>query len=253
MIREDSIVLAAGAVARVIVLSRAEKKNAISSELADALGDAIERASADTSVRAIILGAEGDVFAAGGDLDEIAEGTRQKDGAARVLAIGERLRAMEASPVPVLVALTGDVYGGGCELVLLADVIVAEEQARLSFRHARMGLAPAWGGTVRLVERVGPTVAARMLYTAESIKAEDAEMYGLVTEVVRTGEALQRCLTLAIDIAKSSRDGVAGVKRSLRAALYATREAARVGESAVFRDLFGSAAHLEAMRALGRR
>jgi enoyl-CoA hydratase/carnithine racemase len=253
MIREESIVVSASAIARVVMLARPEKKNAISSELAEALGDAVERAAADPTVRAVILAAEGDVFAAGGDLDEIAAGARAAGGAERVLAIGERLRVIEEAPVPVLTALTGDVYGGGCELVLLTDVIVAEEHARLSFRHARMGLAPAWGGTSRLVERVGSAVAARMLFTGEMIDAGTALDAGLVSELVATGGALQRCLTLAIELSKSSRDGVAGVKQSLVASLKGSRDAARAGEAAVFRRLFGGEAHLAAMKAAGRR
>ncbi len=253
MIREEAIVLGGpSSVALVLTIARPEKKNAISREIAEALADAVEQAGDDDAVRAIILAADGDVFAAGGDLDEIAADL-DDGGADNVLAIGERLRAIETCPVPVIVALTGDVYGGGCELVLLADVIVAEEQARLSFRHARMGLAPAWGGSSALLARTSAGFAARVLFTAEAIDARAAERAGLVTEVVPTGKALERCVRLAGEIASAPRDGVAGVKASLYAARRLAGDDARTGEANVFRALFGGAAHRAVMHTLRRR
>lgn len=255
MIREERVAVGGpddDAVAAVLTLARPEKKNALSSAMVGALESAVARANGDATVRAVILTADGDVFAAGGDLDEMAAALVVPDGAGELLAIGERLRAMEQADVPVLMAVGGDVYGGGCELTLLADVVILEEHARLSFRHARMGLSPAWGGAARLLERVGPTVASRMIFTAETIDAATADRTGLVTEVVARGMSLARCLAIAKAIAQSARSAVAGDKRCLQRVREARRGASAAAEADAFRSLFGAEAHLAAMQAMGR-
>jgi enoyl-CoA hydratase/carnithine racemase len=253
VIREDAVVLGGPtSLARIVTLARSEKKNAISQEVADALADAVERASDDMTVRVIILAADGDVFAAGGDLDEIAANV-DGDGVDQILRMGARMQEMETCPLPVLCALSGDVYGGGCELILLADFIIAEEHARISFRHARMGLAPAWGGTTRLLERASASFVSRILLTAETIDARTAEQAGLVSEVVPRGTSVERCLKVAGEIARASRASVAGIKASIAAARRPQREAAREGEAEVFRSLFGGSAHRGALDALNRR
>jgi hypothetical protein len=132
--------------ARLVTVSRPEKKNALDLRTADALREAIDDAAGDDEVRGIVLMGEGNVFLSGGDLGEIARALEEADGAERVLEMGRLLGAIERAPVPVVAAVTGDVYGGGCELVLLCDFVIVEASAGFSFRHARMGLSPAWGG-----------------------------------------------------------------------------------------------------------
>ncbi len=248
MIREETI-----AHARVVTLARPEKRNALSSELAKALGDAVRRAAADEDVRAIVLAADGPVFAAGGDLDELATIVDDPDGASRVLAIGDELEAILACPVPVIAAVAGDVYGGGCELLLQCDLAVMEPRARLSFRHARMGLSPAWGGTARLVERVGPTSAARLLYTAATIGAEEAARIGLVTEVAPDGGAIAAATALAAQIASADRAVIAAQKALLRSVLATARSASKALEGETFRRLWGGRAHVRAMQRFAER
>jgi enoyl-CoA hydratase/carnithine racemase len=253
MIRDERVALFDDRFAAILTLARPEKKNALSREMAVALTDGIQRAASEDSVRAIVIAADGDVFAAGGDLDEIALAIDAEDGAGEVIALGARLRVIEEIDVPVLMAVSGDVYGGGCELVLLADIAVLEEQAHLSFRHARMGLSPAWGGSARLVERVGPTLAARMLFTAETITALAAEQSGLVTEIAAKGESVSRCVAIAREIAKAARSAVAGDKRCLQGVRAAMRGASAEAEAIAFRSLFGGDAHIAAMDALRQR
>ena len=104
-----------------------------------------------------------------------------------VVDLGEELAACERADVPVIAAVQGDVYGGGCEFLLLCDLVIVESHAEIAFRHAKMGLSPAWGGLTRLVERVGPIEAARLLFTAEKIDAAEARRIGMVNEVVPEG------------------------------------------------------------------
>ncbi len=232
----------------VVRLTREEKRNALGRELVDALVEAITYAECDPSVRGVVLAARGAVWAAGGDLDELAAILDAPDGAERVLAIGDALRAIERCDLPVVAAIEGRVLGGGCELALLCDAVFAGEGARFSFRHAAMGLSPAWGGGVRLDARVGPLAASRLLMTAEEIEAREAARLGLVNAAVDAGEAENHALTFLRRCALHARDAVAAQKRSLRVARVARwREAERV-EAEVFRSRWGGDAHRAAMR-----
>jgi enoyl-CoA hydratase/carnithine racemase len=229
-------------------LARDEKRNALGRELVDALVDAIDCAACDPSVRGVVLAARGGVWAAGGDLEELGAITEAPDGADQVLAIGDALQAIERCDVPVVAAIEGRVLGGGCELALLCDAVFAGERARFSFRHAAMGLSPAWGGGVRLEARVGPLAAARLLMTAEEIDAREAARVGLVNAAVDAGEAEQHATAFLRRCAIHARDAVAAQKRALRAARDARwGEAGRV-EAEVFRSRWGGEAHRAAMR-----
>lgn len=239
-VREET----AGA-ARVLTIDRADKKNAIDARTAEALAGAIDRASADPAVRGIVLAGAGDVFLAGGDLGELGSLPRDARGADAVLAMGRRLDAIDASTVPVYAAIGGDVYGGGCEVVLACDEAIVEPGVRLAFRHAAMGLCPAWGATGRLLDRVGTQVAARLLFTAEPIGAEEALRVGLVSEIAPTAGAIARALDRVERIARADRAVVAEQRRLLRA--VAAARAARDLEADAFRRLWGAPAHVAAM------
>jgi enoyl-CoA hydratase/carnithine racemase len=229
-------------------LARDEKRNALGRDLVAALVDAIAYAECDPSVRGIVLAAQGGVWAAGGDLDELEAILDAPDGAERVLAIGDALRAIERCDVPVVAAIEGRVLGGGCELALLCDAVFVGERARFSFRHAAMGLSPAWGGGVRLDARIGPLAAARLLMTAEEIEAREAARLGLVNAAVDAGEAEHHAIAFLRRCAIHTRDAVAAQKRSLRAARDARWSEAERVEAEVFRSRWGGDAHRAAMR-----
>lgn len=236
--------------AAVVTLNRPETHNAVDRAAGEALAHAIEAAGRDPEVRAVILTGAGDrTFMSGGDLNMLADMVARGEDGAGVLALGEAIGACERAPVPVIAAVQGDVYGGGCELLLLCDLVVMESHAGLAFRHARMGLAPAWGGLTRLLERVGPLEAARLLYTAERIDATEALRLGMVNEVVPKGCAKARALDLARRIAENPRDTVAALKRGLQAVRAAKRGAAIAEERAVFHAQWGGADHRAAMAA----
>jgi len=189
----------------VLTIDRPGTRNAIDAALAKRLAEAATEAAADPSARAIVLTATGaEAFVSGGDLNEIAGHVRDGGGPGPVLDMYAPLLVLEAGELPVIAAVGGDVYGGGCELILLCDMVVMENHAKLAFRHARMGLSPAWGGMTRLMERVGPQEASRLLFTAEEIEATEAQRIGLVGEVVPTGRALGRALERAAIAATST-------------------------------------------------
>jgi enoyl-CoA hydratase len=181
----------------VLTVDRPETHNAIDSATARGLADAVSLASRDPRVRGVVLTGAGDqCFISGGDLNLIAELVRTEQSGQAVLDIGAELAAFERAPVPVVAAVQGDAFGGGCELLLLCDAVIVESHARLGFVHAKMGLTPAWGGLTRLVERVGPLEAARLLYSGERIDAAEALRLGLVNEVVPKGAARARAVAM---------------------------------------------------------
>jgi enoyl-CoA hydratase len=234
--------------AALITIDRPNTKNALDRETARRLGEAVRAASKDPQVRGIVLtGAGDDVFVSGGDLKEFRGLAGRQDGGDAVLAMGDDLAAIEASEVPVVAAVRGQVLGGGCELVLLCDYVVAERHASFSFRHAKMGLTPAWGGLTRLVERVGPQEAARLLFTAERVSAEDALRIGLAAEVVDSGTAVARAVAQVNRIADNPRGTVAAIKRALHAVREARRGDALERERAIFSGMWGAPDHQRAM------
>ncbi len=240
--------------ARLLTFDRPGARNAISGELAERLRDEIQAVDADPQVQAVVLASScPDVFASGGDLKELSRLALDGGGASQVLALGVELGAIETCAVPVIAAVGGAAFGGGCELLMMCDMLVMERQATLRFVHARMGLTPAWGGTTRLIERVGSARAADILMSARAIEAEEALAIGLACEVVAPGEALAAALALAERLSQLPRDALCAVKRSVLASKQARRAEAFAAERKVFRSAWGSPAHRAAFEALAAK
>lgn len=236
--------------AAVITLDRQETHNAIDLAAAKALSEAISMAAHNPKIRGIVVTGAGDrTFMAGGDLRMLAELVKNQETGDAVLDLGRELAACERAPVPVVAAVQGDVYGGGCEFLLLCDLVIMESHAGLAFRHAKMGLSPAWGGLTRLVERVGPLEASRLLYTAERIDASEALRIGLVNEVVPKGTSRARAISMVARIADNPRTTVAALKRALFAVRQEARGDAEDLEREVFSERWGGPDHRDAMNA----
>ncbi len=247
MSTQDPLALSLHGAALIATIQRPKSRNAIDRALAERLCIAAEQASEDPAVRGLVLAAEGPVFLSGGDLRELDAALEAGDAGDLVLAMGERLRALERCAVPVVAAVTGDVFGGGCELCLLCDAVIAEEGTGFSFRHARMGLSPAWGAAARLIARVGPLAARDYLFSARRVDAMEAAASGLVSKLVPQGQALAEACRWVDQIAESDRRVVAEHK-TLLLELSRTREAeAARAEAAAFKRLWGGPAHRAAM------
>lgn len=252
----DSPVLAARrqGPALVLTIQRPQAMNAINREVAEQLRDAVLQAADDEEVQAIVLTAQGrEVFVAGGDLKEFRKLSFDTAGAQHILDLGAEMSCIELSPLPCIAAVQGDVLGGGCELLVLCDAVVMEEHAGIEFRHVRMGLTPAWGGTTRLVERIGSLRATELLLTGRRVEAAEALALGLANQVVPTGMGLTEALRLSQRLAESPRAAVAAIKRSLTEARRAARAEALQREAEVFRTSWGSPSHRAAMQAFASK
>lgn len=236
--------------AMVLTLDRPETQNAIDLAAAKAIAEAVALAGRDPRVRGVVITGAGDrTFMSGGDLNMVADLVKNEQTGDAVLDLGVELAACERAAVPVIAAVQGDVYGGGCEFILLCDLVIMESHAGLGFRHAKMGLSPAWGGLTRLVERVGPLEAARLLFTAERIDAAEALRLGMVNEVVPKGAARARAISMVSRIADNPRTTVAALKRALFEVREARRGRALDTEREVFSERWGGADHRDAMNA----
>ncbi len=203
----------------VLRLNRPEAGNAISGEVALALGDQLRVCAADAALRTVIItGAGPRFFCTGGDVKAYA----QLADAAELDRVFNLMRdvcdAIEALPCPVIAALNGFTIGGGAELALACDLRIAESAVQVGFPQARLGIIPGWDGIERLVRLVGRAAAAKLLYSGQRVSAADAHGLRLVDEVVADGKALERALELAATFAECAPLSLGATKAAIREA-----------------------------------
>lgn len=233
------------------IVNRPQVRNAIDADVVAGLEAALAAVEQDPSARAVILTGTGDAaFIAGANLKRLRELTdaERTDIDLRMTNLMTRL---EALPLPVFAALNGVVLGGGCEIALACDVRIAEPHASLTFKHAAMGVTPGWGGLLRLSACVGRSTAAKLLFTAEPMTAQEALRVGLVDELVGHGESVRRAKAMALSVAQCSPAAIADLKRLLSAA-YARPEL-RDEERRTFLTRAQSRDHAEAVAAFAEK
>jgi enoyl-CoA hydratase len=183
---------------RTLTLNRPKSRNALSAALRDQFFAALAEAEADDSVDVVILTGSDPVFCAGLDLKELGDSSVFPD-------ISPRWPPMSK---PVIGAINGAAVTGGLELALYCDILIASERARFADTHARVGLLPTWGLSVRLPQKVGVGVARRMSMTGDYLSADDALRAGLVTEVVPHDRLLAAARRVADSIVGNNQDAV---------------------------------------------
>jgi enoyl-CoA hydratase len=234
-----------------LTLNRPELLNAIDDEMHNDLLSVLLEIRGEPEIRAVLFGAEGKAFSAGGDLNEVA--SLQADLAKRTRMCETGLRIIHALldiPVPIVVALHGDAMGLGASIVLGCDIIVASRTARIADPHVKVGLVAGDGGCLFWPASVGMHRAKRYLLTGDLMPAEDAWKFGLVTDLVDTPE---ECLPAARKIAERITGlppiAVRGTKRSLNALLKSRAREAFDLSMAYELQSGGSEDILEAVRA----
>ena len=162
-------------------MNRSKQLNALSGELMGAVIGALQELDADPEIRAIVLGGGERAFAAGADIAELAAGTPISLYENRRIEQWDRIRDLRT---PVVAAVSGFCLGGGCELAMLCDLIVASETAKFGQPEINLGVLPGAGGTQRLTRAVGKAIAMDMILTGRTISAREALGLGLVARVV---------------------------------------------------------------------
>lgn len=229
---------------RVLTMNRPEARNALGRELIETLFAAMVDADTDPDIRAIVLTGADPAFCAGVDLKEAQQlGTAYF---ARFQTHNCITKPAEMA-TPILAAINGATFTGGLEMALACDFMIASERAVFADTHARVGILPGGGMTVRLPQRVGAAMARRLSMTGEVVDAARAERIGLVTEVVVHDELLSRAIQIAEQIAEVPGATMAGLKQ-----MY-VRGTAGVTDTALAVELAIARAHRPDTDALAAR
>ncbi len=198
MTNEDVLLIETADRVRTLTLNRPRSRNALSAALRKQFFAALRDAEGDDAVDVVIVTGADPVFCAGLDLKELGDTTELPD-------ISPKWPPMSK---PVIGAINGAAVTGGLELALYCDVLIASEEARFADTHARVGLLPTWGLSVRLPQKVGVGLARRMSLTGDYLSATDALRAGLVTEVVPHSDLLPTARRVAASIVGNNQKAV---------------------------------------------
>lgn len=197
----------------LLTLNRPAARNALNNGLLSELASTLEAAAADSEISVCVITGNERFFAAGADLNEMAE----KDLAATLNDIRPQLWArINAFSKPLIAAVNGYALGAGCELALLCDVAIAGENARFGLPEITLGIMPGAGGTQRLIRSVGKSLASKMVLTGESITARQALAAGLVSDVHPEALTLEYALKQAALMTRHSPLALQAAKQALR-------------------------------------
>ncbi|MBI4819212.1 MAG: enoyl-CoA hydratase/isomerase family protein [Deltaproteobacteria bacterium] len=236
---------ALGGVTR-LVIDREKALNALSSKVLAELGVAIGELGPNS--RVLVLTGAGRAFVAGGDISEMVD--LDARGAARFSRLGhDTLAKLEALPAITIAEINGFALGGGLELALACDFAIASSKAKLGQPEVGLGVTPGFGGTTRLVRRVGRARALQLLATGEILGAEDALRFGLVNEVVAPEALRARVDELCDKIAANAPIAVGLAKRSVHHGAEIDLAAANAYEQEIFGLCFTTKDQKEGMRA----
>lgn len=204
----------------LITLARPQQMNALSSGLLRELERAISEAEDSQEVRAVVVTGEGGVFCAGADIAELRVKSRSEAAAYVRLTQGVCNR-IEACKVPVVAAVHGIAFGGGFEMALSCDLILADERARFAVPEVKLGLIPGAGGTQRLPRLVGRNRAKELIYFGEPIAADEALALGVVNRVVPEGKVLNAALEWAAELSERPPLALDAAKRAVNHGIQA--------------------------------
>ena len=230
----------------VFRINRPQVRNALNLEVRARLADEIMRWGANSGVRCVIVTGSEAVFAAGADIGEMAEA-----GPVEVMSrnVQKYWRAIMDCPKPVIAAIEGFALGGGFELALCADIIVAGEGAKLGLPEVKVGILPGGGGTQKLARLIGRHRAMLLMMTGRMFGAAEAFSMGVVSEVAPAGQALARAIEIAREIAAMPPISVMQIKEIVNAGLNAPLETALMLERKAFQLQFATSDQKEGMRA----
>lgn len=183
----------------IVKINRPEAKNALNGEVRKQLAQIFSELTFNDEINAVVLTGGDEVFAAGADLKEMATATSTE----MLLRHTERYwNAISQCPKPVIAAVNGYALGGGCELAMHADIIIAGKSAVFGQPEIKVGLMPGAGGTQRLFRAVGKFHAMRMIMTGAMVKAEEAYIIGLVSQVTEDDQTIPTAIQMAQSLAK---------------------------------------------------
>lgn len=241
MANYETILLARDPPLATLTLNRPRQLNALTQHMFTELNAALDELSEDRSIRGIIVTGAGRAFAAGADIAELQALDSAADGAAHSAKAHRLLHRMETLAQPVIMAVNGYALGGGCELALAGDIILASDNARFGQPEVNLGIIPGFGGSQRLPRLIGRTRALELLLTGAQITAAEAYRLGVVNHVFPADELLPAAERLGRTIAEKGPRAVALCKRAVYEGLELTPAGGNRLEVALFGEAVGTA------------
>lgn len=233
----------------VVTMNRPDALNAFNVDQLDAMLRVLGDIRANPVVRAVIITGAGDrAFAAGADIKTMAELTP-----AEGLAFGRKghavTNAIELLPQPVIAAVNGYAFGGGCEIATACDIRLAAENARFAQPEVGLGIPPGWGGSQRLPRLIGPGLASELILTGRHVQADEALRIGLVNAVHPLPKLMPAAQEMAVQIARNSPAAVRSAKRLIALAFKDDPGSGLQAEALAFGAAFQGPDQREGMRA----
>jgi len=223
----------------IVTFRRPDQLNAMNKAMMAAITDTFEALSGDAGVGTIVVTGEGKGFMAGADIKEYATQTEGEFDAFQ--AAGQRMyAAIEDNAKPVIAAVNGFALGGGFEIVLSCDIVLASEKARFGLPEIKLGLVPGGGGTQRAARKLGRNRAQHMLLTGDIFPASDFVACGFVSELLAPEDLMPRATALATSIAAEPAEAVEGLKRLTALALAPDPAPGQAAEQALVTSLYRS-------------
>ena len=248
----ENIIVETRARVGLITLNRPKALNALNDALMSELGEALSGFDADDATGAIVLTGSDKAFAAGADIAAMKDwGYMDVYKGEYITRNWERLRTVRK---PVIAAVAGYALGGGCELAMMCDIVIAADTAKFGQPEIKIGIIPGAGGTQRLPRAVGKSKAMDLILTGRLMDAAEAERAGLVSRVVAADKLLDEAFAIASTICAMSGPSVAMAKECVNRAFEAPLSDGVMFERRLFHSLFATADQKEGMDAfLGKR
>jgi enoyl-CoA hydratase/carnithine racemase len=221
-----------------LTLNRPDALNALNSAMVDRFAELLPRLADDESIRVVVLTGNGRAFCAGADLKEVQSGSKSDNGVPDFLdrANAHMFNALRDFPKPVIAALNGITMAGGLELATGADIVLASEDCRIADAHANFGVFPGAGGAAVMPRLVPPNVAKYLLFTGDTLSAQEMKTHGFVNEVLPADRLLGRAQELAEQIAGNSPLAMRRMKAVANASPDRSRDEALAHEQEMLRE-----------------
>lgn len=232
----------------IVTIDRPEALNALNSTVITELEQVVAALESDRDVRCLILTGEGRSFVAGADIGE--QYPLDLDGGRRWGQRGSALmRRIEKLEFPTIAAVNGFALGGGCELALSCDIILASEKAKFGQPEVGLGIIPGFGGTQRMARIIGTGPAMELIYTADTIDAQRALEIGMVNHVVPADQLMDEAMKLAQKICANAQKAIRASKLAIRRGIDCDISTAVSYEALAFATCFGTEDQKEGMQA----
>ncbi|MDD4834980.1 MAG: short-chain-enoyl-CoA hydratase [Lutispora sp.] len=232
----------------ILAINRPNALNALNRSVLQELEAALGDLEKNQEIYVIVMTGEGKAFVAGADIEEMNDMTPAE--AKKFAELGSRVfKKIETIDKPVIAAVNGYALGGGCELAMACDIIIAGEKAKFGQPEVGLGITPGFGGTQRLPRIVGTKIAKELLFTGEIIGAEEAERIGLVNKVVPQQMSLQTAIEMGKSIASKGQIAVRNCKTAVNRGIETDVDSGVVIENQLFASCFENSDQKEGMTA----